>query len=78
MITGFKTKSSTYYLNLQNKSIWGGVLGMQAHYFNSVSRIFIGEPAIIYFDDGCGNILLDKYGNPQGIRTGVVQSFLQI
>lgn len=75
-MVGFKTKSSVYYVDTVNRTICGGKLGNQKKLYHPQSRMFVGSPAIIYWDDGYGNIMLDYNGNPLGMRTGVILSYL--
>lgn len=51
-MVGFLTKSgSEYFVNLQEKSISGGILGEDKAYFDS-AQIIAGCPAIICMKDG--------------------------
>lgn len=50
-MSGFETKNSKYYVDLQNKRIAGGFFGTEWHEYSS-ARIMVGEKAVITLLDG--------------------------
>ena len=49
-MVGFKTKNSTYYVDTQNKLIWGGKLGNKPKQYVEYS-MFVGQPGYFRFND---------------------------
>lgn len=51
IITGFRTRNTTYRLSLNNRLVWGGKIGSKPRqYYNA--RVIVGCPAVFYFCDG--------------------------
>lgn len=62
-MSGFKTKNSTYHIDVHRKLITGGKLGCTFKVFTD-AKIIVGMPAIIIFADG------------SIMRTGTVLSYI--
>ena len=62
-MTGFKTKSSVYYLDTQNKRISGGIFKEKWYGYTS-ANIIIGTPAVINLTNG------------QVIKTSIVEGYI--
>ncbi len=62
-MSGFKTKNSTYHIDVHRKLITGGKLGCTFKVFTD-EKIIVGMPAIIIFADG------------SIMRTGTVLSYI--
>lgn len=48
----FKTKSSTYYVDEKNKTIWGGAIGDAKTPYSSIGPVIVGEPVNCSLVDG--------------------------
>ena len=73
---GFKTASSTYYLDIMNNYIWGGKLGNNKHRYAPGAQFIVGLPGVAYFVDDFGNQLYTNDGRPAGIVTGIIKRYI--
>lgn len=72
---GFRTERSYYYVDTNNRLIWGGKLGCTPRKYAPGARFLIGAPGIAYFVDKYDRPLYTCDGHPAMIQTGIIKEY---